>query len=152
VAAGEIQRLVINIPPGLREVAARRVLWPAWMWTWRPGWRSIFSSYDDTLSTRDSVRSRTVMQSDVVPRDVRAAVALHVDQNVKGYYRNSRMGERLATSVDGKRRGSAGTASSSTIRSARRSATSVNELEKRRRLVGQGHELAPERSAHRRRA
>jgi predicted phage terminase large subunit-like protein len=105
VAAGEIQRLAINIAPGLAKSILIAVMWPAWMWTWRPTWSAIFSSYDDTLSTRDSVRARTVMMSEWYRESFRPAWAFTSDQNVKGYYRNSRQGERLATSVDGKNTG-----------------------------------------------
>jgi predicted phage terminase large subunit-like protein len=105
VAAGEIQRLVINIGPGYAKSLIVSVLWPAWMWTHQAGWRSIFSSYDDTLSTRDTVRSRTVMQSNWYLETFTPRWRFSSDQNVKGYYRNTRMGERLATSVDGKSTG-----------------------------------------------
>jgi hypothetical protein len=114
--AGEIQRLVINIGPGYAKSLLVSVMWPAWMWTYNPGWRSIFSSYDDTLSTRDTVRSRTVMQSDWYRETFKPRWRFSSDQNVKGYYRNTRMGERLATSVDGASTGFRGHASSSTIR------------------------------------
>jgi predicted phage terminase large subunit-like protein len=105
VADGEIQRLVISIGPGYAKSLLVAVMWPAWMWTWNPGWRSIFSSYDDTLSTRDTVRSRLVMQSDWYRETFDPKWRFSSDQNVKGYYRNTRMGERLATSVDGKSTG-----------------------------------------------
>lgn len=105
VAEGEIQRLVINIAPGFAKSLLTSVLWPAWMWTWRPAWSSIFSSYDGTLSTRDSVRARTVMTSWWYQETFKPAWRFTSDQNVKSYYRNNRSGERLATSVDGKNTG-----------------------------------------------
>jgi hypothetical protein len=100
VIAGEIQRLVINIPPGHAKSLLTSVLWPAWVWTWRPGWRSIFGSYDQGLSLRDSVKARTVMQSAWYQETFAPRWRFTSDQNVKGYYRNSRMGERLAISTD----------------------------------------------------
>lgn len=105
VAEGEIQRLAINIAPGLAKSMLTSVLWPAWMWTWRPSWASIFSSYDGTLSTRDSVRARTVMTSWWYQETFKPLWRFTSDQNVKSYYRNNRSGERLATSVDGKNTG-----------------------------------------------
>jgi predicted phage terminase large subunit-like protein len=101
VAAGELQRLIINIPPGYAKSVIVAVLWPAWMWTWRPSWRSIFASYDERLSVRDSVRCRTVMTSPWYRETIRPGWRFTSDQNVKGYYRNSRMGERLAISTGG---------------------------------------------------
>lgn len=101
VIHGEIQRLVINIPPGHAKSIITSVMWPAWVWSWRPGWRSIFSSYDEKLSLRDSVKSRAVMQSPWYQERFEPRWRFTSDQNVKGYYRNSRMGERLATSTGG---------------------------------------------------
>ena len=99
VNAGEINRLVINIPPGHAKSILTSVMWPAWVWTWRPGWRSIFGSYDEKLSLRDSVKSRTVMQDRWYHERFSPRWRFTSDQNVKGYYRNSRMGERLAIST-----------------------------------------------------
>lgn len=105
VASGEIQRLVVNIGPGFAKSLLTGVLWPAWMWTWRPAWSAIFSSYDGTLSTRDSVRARSVMTSAWYLETFRPPWRFTSDQNVKSYYTNSRTGARLATSVDGKNTG-----------------------------------------------
>jgi hypothetical protein len=58
IAAGDLLRLIINVPPGSAKSMIVSVLWPAWMWHWRPGWRSLFSSYDLQLALRDSVKSR----------------------------------------------------------------------------------------------
>jgi predicted phage terminase large subunit-like protein len=102
VSAGEIQRLIINIGPGYAKSIIVSVMWPAWMWSWRPGWRSIFGSYDGDLSTRDSVRSRTVLTSEWFRDTFKQAWRFTTDQNVKSYYRNNKMGERLATSTTGK--------------------------------------------------
>jgi predicted phage terminase large subunit-like protein len=101
VARGDILRLLISIAPGTAKSILVGVLWPAWMWTWRPGWRSIFGSYDQTLSTRDAVKSRTVMMSPWYQETFRPSWRFTVDQNVKSYYRNDRMGERMAVSVGG---------------------------------------------------
>jgi predicted phage terminase large subunit-like protein len=99
VTASEILRLVINIPPGHAKSLITSVLWPAWVWSWRSGWRSLFGSYDEKLSLRDSVKSRTVMQSPWFQERFAPRWRFTSDQNVKGYYRNSRMGERLAIST-----------------------------------------------------
>lgn len=105
VAAGEIPRLAINIPPGHAKSVIVAVMWPAWMWHWRPGWRSIFGSYDQDLSTRDAVRSRMILTSPWYQGTFAPEWRFTSDQNVKGYYRNNRMGERMAVSVTGKSTG-----------------------------------------------
>jgi predicted phage terminase large subunit-like protein len=98
---GEIQRLVISIPPGHAKSIIVAVMWPAWVWTWNPHWRSIFGSHDLTLSMRDSVRARTLMESDWYQTTFRPSWRFTSDQNVKSYYRNTKKGDRLAISVGG---------------------------------------------------
>jgi hypothetical protein len=101
VAAADIQRLVINIGPGYAKSVIVSVMFPAWMWTHRAGWRSIFSSYDSGLSTRDTVRSRSVITSDWYQKTFSPPWELASDVNLKTWYKNTRMGERMSTSVDG---------------------------------------------------
>src|SRR3954470_6034210 len=42
VTAGQIRRLVINIPPRHMKSLLVSVLWPCWEWYWRPSARYIF--------------------------------------------------------------------------------------------------------------
>lgn len=102
LSTGDINRLIINIGPGYAKSMVVSVLWPAWMWSWRPGWRAIFGSYDMVLSTRDAVRSRAVLSSEWFKETFEPTWRFTVDQNVKSYYTNNRRGERLATSTTGK--------------------------------------------------
>jgi hypothetical protein len=143
---GEIQRLVISIPPGHAKSIIVAVMWPAWVWTWNPHWRSIFGSHDLTLSMRDSVRARTLMESDWYQTTFRPSWQFTSDQNVKSYYRNTKKGERLAISVAAAaERASAATLWWSTIRS--RSLTdSQNDNGVGDRLVGQDHVVALQRA------
>jgi predicted phage terminase large subunit-like protein len=105
LARGEITRLIINVPPGHAKSLLVSVMFPAWMWTWRPGWRSIFGSYDQELSTRDAVRCRIVLTSDWYHEAFQPSWRFTTDQNVKSFYRNDRMGERLAVSPGGRSTG-----------------------------------------------
>lgn len=99
ISFGDLLRLIINVPPGSAKSMIVSVMWPAWKWHWRPGWRSLFSSYDLQLALRDSVKSRTLLTSGWYRDTFQPDWVFTSDQNVKGYYRNSRMGERLALSV-----------------------------------------------------
>lgn len=106
-AVGEpngIQRLLINVPPGHMKSLLVSVMWPAWRWTARPQWRAIFGSYAVELAIRDAVRTRTVLESDLYRRLFSAPDGWELagDQNVKSYYRNTLMGERLSVGVGGK--------------------------------------------------
>ncbi len=101
VLAGDIQRLVINIPPGHLKSILVAVMFPAWAWVGRPGWRALFSSYSDTLATRDSIRCRNVITSEWYARAFAPEWSLSADQNTKDHYTNTRGGSRQATGVKG---------------------------------------------------
>lgn len=104
VAKGQIRKLIINIPPGHMKSLLGCVFWPAWVWTWKPNYRGLFCSYADTLAIRDSVRCRMIVESPWYINHFRkyASWTLDSDQNTKGYFRNSKTGERLSLSVGGK--------------------------------------------------
>jgi predicted phage terminase large subunit-like protein len=102
VIDGRIRRLVINVPPGFMKSLLVCVFWPAWIWTFRPGWRGIFSSYAGDLAIRDSVKCRTLIESEWYKGTFAPSWQLASDQNVKSYFQNTRMGFRLSLSVGGK--------------------------------------------------
>src|SRR5689334_19855325 len=63
ITAGELTRLVINVPPRHGKSLLVSVFWPAWVWASSPEQRWLFASYAQTLSTRDSVRCRRLLES-----------------------------------------------------------------------------------------
>lgn len=63
VTAGQITRLLINIPPGFMKSLVANVFWPAWEWIEEPSLRYIAASYSGTLTIRDNVRFRNVITS-----------------------------------------------------------------------------------------
>jgi predicted phage terminase large subunit-like protein len=111
VYRGEIRQLLVNVPPGHQKSLQTCVFWPTWIWAQKPEWRGVFSSYASQLAIRDSVKCRLILESDWYKRRfVRGKWELSGDQNVKAYYQNTRMGFRLATSVDGAGTGHRGSA------------------------------------------
>jgi hypothetical protein len=100
VTDNRISRLVINIPPGCSKSLITAVFWPAWVWSTRPDKRWFFASYDQKLSMRDSVRCRTLIESNEYQR-FWGHYRLTKDQNQKLYYETTRNGYRMATSVLG---------------------------------------------------
>ena len=56
VSAGEIKRLLINVPPGFMKSMLLNVWWPAWEWGAlnRPDLRYVSFSYSSTLTERDN--------------------------------------------------------------------------------------------------
>jgi predicted phage terminase large subunit-like protein len=102
VTRGELQRLVINVPPGAMKSLLCCVLWPAWEWAEvNPASRWLFSSYDKSLSTRDSVKCRRVIKSEWYQQRYGHQFRLTGDQDVKTLFENDATGFRMATSVGG---------------------------------------------------
>src|SRR5215210_6822806 len=68
---GEIQRLVINIPPRHMKTLQVSVFWPAWIWLTHPERRFLFASYSQQLSGNHSVICRRLIGSGGLrePRD-----------------------------------------------------------------------------------
>lgn len=94
--------LMVNVPPGAMKSLLCSVFWPAWAWIHQPGLRFMYASYDQQLSTRDSTRCRTVLQSDWYRHFWSDRFSLTSDQNEKMRFENSERGWRIATSVAGR--------------------------------------------------
>ncbi len=99
VTAGQILRLIVNIPPGHMKSLSVSVFWPTWMWILRPHARFLFASYAQHLSTRDAVKSRTLLQSQWYQERWGDRFKLTGDQNEKTRYANDKTGVRVSTSV-----------------------------------------------------
>ena len=102
LAAGEIPNLLINVPPGTMKSLCTSVFFLPWVWTTRPETRFFYASYDQALSTRDSVRSRSILQSEWYQRYWGSRFELVGDQNEKTRFNNDKQGWRIATSVGGR--------------------------------------------------
>ena len=63
VTAGEIRRLVINLPPRYGKSLLVSVLWPVWEWIRHPATRWVFTSYAVSLAGQHSQDRRTLLQS-----------------------------------------------------------------------------------------
>ena len=108
VTHGQIRNLLINIPPRHMKSLSVSVFWPMWVWTFRPEMRWLFSAYAESLSIRDSLKCRRLIQSLWYQSQWGNVFQLTSDQNVKGRFENSRTGYRLATGVGGSATGEGG--------------------------------------------
>lgn len=99
VTAGEISRLLINVPPRSMKSILVSVLWPVWEWVRQPTGRWIFVSYADALASKHSLDRRTVITSDWFQTRWGHRVQLAADQNVKSEFQNTERGVMVATSV-----------------------------------------------------
>jgi predicted phage terminase large subunit-like protein len=66
ITSGQINRLLINVPPGTMKSLLTAVFWPAWEWgpRGRPATRIIGSSYSEDYAKRDNRRMRDLVSSD----------------------------------------------------------------------------------------
>lgn len=102
LVTGDVQNLLVAIPPGCMKSLAAAVFFPAWVWTTNPGARFMFASYDQSLSTRDSIRCRAIVESEWYRQQWGDRVSLVGDQNEKTRFDTRARGWRIATSVGGR--------------------------------------------------
>lgn len=96
----EITRLIITIQPGALKSTLVSVMGPAWRWVVEPTERFVTASWNDALSTRDTRKSRELIQSTWF-KERFDKVTLVRDENLKTRYSNSLGGHRVATYVTG---------------------------------------------------
>jgi len=114
VADGDITRLVINIPPRHCKSLLCSVFFPTWLWLEKPQTQFLSASYAQSLSTRDCLKSRRIIQTadyqSLIPVDASGHKewGLTKDQNQKTRYENTETGHRIAISVDGALTGEGG--------------------------------------------
>ncbi|MES1987850.1 MAG: hypothetical protein V4440_07450, partial [Pseudomonadota bacterium] len=97
----EINRLLINIPPGTMKSTLTSVFWPAWEWgpMGRPSTRIIGASHEQGLAIRDTLKMRRLVTSEWF--QTLWPTPLTGDQNEKKYYENKATGFRQACAVAG---------------------------------------------------
>ena len=94
---GRIKRLLINICPGSAKSLIVNVLFPAWLWTIRPTARVLSASHSFELATRDSLKTRRLIQSAWYQR--RWPIQLRNDQDAKTKFESEYFGSREATPI-----------------------------------------------------
>lgn len=108
VTFDQLRHLIINMPPRFMKSLLVSVFWFCWAWTFRPRSRWLYSSYAETLSIRDSLKCRRIIQSPWYERQWGQWVSLTGDQNEKRRFDNTAQGFRLASSVGGANTGEGG--------------------------------------------
>lgn len=97
---GESDRpnLCINVPPGSMKSTVVSVCLPAWIWLWWPEWTGLFVSGAGDVSIRDSMKCRQLVTSEWYA-GFNLPWALASDQDAKGWFKNTKGGERQATTI-----------------------------------------------------
>ncbi len=108
VSLGDIDDLIINVPPRHSKSTICAVMWPAWEWTWQPHIQWLFATYALDLTLRDSVKCRRLIQSPWYQERWGHVYHLSGDLNQKKRFDNTSNGYRLATAVKGTATGEGG--------------------------------------------
>ena len=108
VVEGDIKRLIINVPPRHMKSISVAVALPAWTWASRPSKKFLFASYAASLSIRDSVKCRRLIDSPWYKAHFGDKFKLTDDQNAKQRFENDKTGFRISTSVGGALTGDGG--------------------------------------------
>ncbi len=106
VTAGDITRLLMNVPPGSMKSLLTGVIWPAWEWGPKglTHHRFLATAHKQDLAVRDNLKCRRLIRSPWFQR--LWPVALTSDQDAKTKFENDRTGFREAmafTSMTGSR-------------------------------------------------
>ena len=108
ITAGDIRKLLINIPPRHSKSTIVSVMWPMWEWQVQPEEKFLCASYSGVLSIRDNLKARRLVQSPWYQERWGHLFKLAGDQNAKQRFENDKTGYRLATSVGGTATGEGG--------------------------------------------
>ena len=108
VKMGQIRDLLITIPPRCMKSRLGAVFFPSWLWIDNPEKRFIYASHSASLSKRDSIATRLVVQSEWYRREFGISWTMSEDQNEKMRFKNTAEGYRIATSIGGGATGEGG--------------------------------------------
>lgn len=100
VEAGEIRRLIINMPPRELKTISVSIAFTAWLLGHYPSEQIVGCSYSKELSLDMSVKTRDILRSDWFQR-IFPKTILKGDQDEKGKFATTLGGQRFATSVGG---------------------------------------------------
>ena len=101
VTEGDVDKLVINIPPGCTKSMLANVYWPSWEWGpfGMADTQYINASYDKRLAVRDMMYCRDLISSEWYQS--RWPLEWKEDDRGKEKFSNAKRGFRYATSVGG---------------------------------------------------
>lgn len=101
VARRRIKRLVANGPPRTGKSNCFAIMWPAWIWTWKPREEFVFLSYSQDLVREHSVKCRALVESQWYRETFRPPWKLEADRNTQTDFANTAGGRRIAASMAG---------------------------------------------------
>ncbi len=108
VSYGQIQNLIINMPPRTLKSSLVSVAWQCWEWTRWPWLRYLFTSYDLDLTSRDNEYARRILKSQWYQDRWGDRFSILKSADAKRLFENDRNGRRLASSVNSRATGEGG--------------------------------------------
>lgn len=106
VSNGDIQNVIINVPPRTSKSRIANAMFVPWLWTRKPGMRVISASHGYDLSTKFSRESRMILTSDWF--QVRWGARFKLIGATDNEIRNDMNGMRKITSTGGSITGTGG--------------------------------------------
>lgn len=100
ITNGDINRLLINVPPGTMKSLLVNVFWPSWEWTIAPSTRYICTAHSQSLAIRDSIKMRRLITSPWYQERWGKLVTLTSDQAAKTKFENTATGFREAVAFE----------------------------------------------------
>lgn len=101
---GEIDNLILNIPPGCMKSLLTSVAWPVWEWLGNPSLRYMCASYGSDLSIRDTLKTRDILLSEWFQSNW-PDIRIKPGEDQKTKYALINGGWRMATSTGGRATG-----------------------------------------------
>lgn len=99
VSAGQIKKLIINVPPGMAKSTLVATLWPVWEWTQHPEVQWLFATYANNLSYRDAARRRDIVKNPWYQE--RWGSKVQITQEGVEFLKNFVQGHMFSTSTGG---------------------------------------------------
>jgi predicted phage terminase large subunit-like protein len=103
---GEVQNLIINLPPRHAKSVIVDIFFPAWVWTNKPSKKFLYASHSEEIALRDSRKCRDLIKSDFY--QIRWPLRLAKDGDTQSLFRNMRAGLRASFGVNSKVTGQGG--------------------------------------------
>jgi predicted phage terminase large subunit-like protein len=103
VSAGQINRLLMNVPPGFMKSLSAACFWPAWEWgpLGQPSMRYVDFSYSSSLTERDNQRFGAIVSSPEYQAMWGKTVTLPPYMLGRQKVANKQTGWKIASSVGG---------------------------------------------------
>lgn len=108
IATGDIRFLLVNMPPRTSKSLITSVFYPCWEWVSDPTLQFLTASYSLQLSTRDTVRSRRLIESPWYQERWGDRFRFAFDERTKRLYSNDRNGRRIALATESATTGEGG--------------------------------------------